>query len=375
MTTVNSVDVLASYIPVPSGDVECLPLQDGGVHLRARAYVRLTPEQWQLWQMVDGQRTLAEVATRFGSGRPGAYRVVVPFIQQMARLGFVSNYPDPAQLKALTTPLTWRSPARWWKAFTSLVHPRLSFPVPASLTQQLYDRFFRPLYRREVALLIVAVVLAAVARYLAEVPLAEIRFWQVFEGSMRLGPWEFPRLVLTYLMVFLIASLHELGHALSAVRYGRPIREAGVGLIAIIFLATYVRMKDTWLLPTRQRLVVLLSGGLFSGAVGGLLFWAGAFIGASDLGLYLRDLGMFTLAATVMNFYPFLFKSDGYYILEDVTGTPGLRTKAWRMALNAVRGKRAPVELDRRRRLLLAGFVCLQVLSYLLLVPVVRTLW
>jgi putative peptide zinc metalloprotease protein len=370
--TTNTVDALATYVPVPARDVECLPLQDGGVHLRARSYVRLTPRQWQLWQMVDGERTLAEVATRFGSGRPGAYRVVVPFIQQMARLGFVSNYPDPAALRRPAVQ-TWRSPARWWKVFTGVIHPRLSFPVPTDLTRQLYERVFRPVCRREVALLVVLGALAAVVRYLAQVPLAEVRFWQVFEGTMRLGRWEFPRLIPTYLMVFLIASLHELGHAVSAARYGRPIREAGVGLIAIIFLATYVRMKDTWLLPTRQRLVVLVSGGLFSAATGALLFWAGVLGGASEMSLYLRDLGMFTLAATVINFYPFLFKSDGYYILEDIAGQPGLRAKAWRTVVNALR--RRPVEADRRRRLWLAGFVCLQVLSYVLLVPVVRTLW
>jgi putative peptide zinc metalloprotease protein len=354
---------LISYIPVPNPHVESLPLDDGGAHLYSKKYIRLTARQWQLWQMIDGHTTVAELSNRLGVAHDSGLGAVGQFIHNLAVLGFIDNYPVPAGVQ--------KSPARkkrtaseWWQLISRVLHPRLSFPLPMRVTRWIYDTVFRHLFHKIVFVPVALIVITAIWHYLSTLSIQDFRFLQIFEGSFAVGNVQIPKLLITYIMIFVIASTHELGHAMAAMRFGRPIQQAGIALVALIFLASYVRMKDTWLLPRRQRIFVLLSGGIASGVFGALLIWTGFLGGDSPLGIYLQDLGMFSILATVINFYPCLFRTDGYFLLEDLLGIPGLKNKAWGALFQLIRKKKAPVLVVGRQRAFLFAFVMAQFLSY-----------
>lgn len=349
-----------TYTPIPVNDLEIMHFKDGSVHLCADKYIRLTPLQWALWQMIDGRTSLEELFFRLGND-PRKNVMVVQFVQQMARLGFVSNFPDETgQLE----PQDAGRFANFIKMLPRILHPRISFPIPASISVWLYNRLFRFLFNKPMLILVLATVIWAIVSYTRREAVHNLLFLGVFEGSLMLGGVAVPKLAMTYVMIFVIAAIHELGHAMAATRYGRPIREAGVGLIALIFLASFVRMKDTWLLPTRKRLTILLCGGIFSGALGSIMVFLGLAAGNAPLAMYIRDLGMFTISATIINFYPFLFRTDGYYIVEDLVNIPALRSKAWRQVAARVRGHHQIATAGRRSQYWLYAYVVLQVLSY-----------
>lgn len=133
-----------------------------------------------------------------------------------------------------------------------------------------------------------------------------------------------------------VKSLHELGHAVTAVRYGCTVPSMGVCFMVLVPML-YSDASDAWRLADRKKRLAIDAAGIvveLGIAAIATLLWSFLPDGPG------RSLA-FALATTswilsaMLNLNPFM-RFDGYYILCDLTGIDNLQPRAfalgvWRM--------------------------------------------
>ncbi len=138
------------------------------------------------------------------------------------------------------------------------------------------------------------------------------------------------------LSLIVVKSIHELGHAYMATRFGVRVPSMGVAFMVMApFL--YSDVSDAWRLPSRTQRLLIDSAGIISElmlAILALLLWVFLPDGAARSVAFVT--ATTSLVATLfLNLNPFM-RFDGYHILADMTGIPNLQTRAmaigrWRM--------------------------------------------
>lgn len=163
------------------------------------------------------------------------------------------------------------------------------------------------------------------------------RQWDVFKASFT------DTLTLSGLGGYLLAlaltkSLHELGHALTATRYGLRVAHMGVAFV-VMWPMLYTDTGESWRLHrSRQRLAIASAGVITELAIAGLatLGW-----NLAEDGSALKQ-ALFFLASTAwlisltLNISPFM-RFDGYFILSDALDMPNLHERAGGLAKVAMR--------------------------------------
>ncbi|MGC4026048.1 MAG: HlyD family efflux transporter periplasmic adaptor subunit [Mesorhizobium sp.] len=208
--------------------------------------------------------------------------------------------------------------------FMRIVHNYLFFKVPLVRPA----RFLRatwpivsPLFSR--TFLMLTVIVGLMGLYLVS------RQWEAFKGTF---PYVFTLegAIISLLSVGFIKSLHELGHAYVAHRYGCRVPTMGFAMMVLMPLL-YTDVSDAWRLKQRRQRLAIDSAGMlveFAVAAYALLVWS--FLPDGPL----RS-AVFVLAAVgwvlslVVNTNPFM-RFDGYYILADAVGIENLQPRAFR---------------------------------------------
>ena len=135
-------------------------------------------------------------------------------------------------------------------------------------------------------------------------------------------------------MVALVFSkaLHEVGHAVTATRFGVRVAHMGVAML-VMFPMLYTDTSESWKLTrASQRLAIASAGILMELAIAGLATLAWSL--APDGGF---KNAMFFLATTswlltlLVNASPFM-RFDGYFILTDILDFPNLHERSGAMA-------------------------------------------
>lgn len=133
--------------------------------------------------------------------------------------------------------------------------------------------------------------------------------------------------------LILVKTLHELGHALAARRFGCSIPEMGVQLF--FFLpCLYTNVSDSWLLPSKwQRMAVSAAGIYVELALASLalLLWWAAEPGALA-SICFSIMVVASVGTLVLNGNP-LMRYDGYYLLSDFVEVPNLEARSRRQLL------------------------------------------
>ncbi len=122
--------------------------------------------------------------------------------------------------------------------------------------------------------------------------------------------------------LFILLLIHELGHSLSAKKYGVNCKEIGIGLY-LIFPILYADLGESWRLKKEKRIIINLSGiylQLIIGVIIGLI----AFLMNSNA---LRVLFISNFTIALLNLNPF-FKLDGYWVVSDLLDTGNLSKAA-----------------------------------------------
>ena len=142
-------------------------------------------------------------------------------------------------------------------------------------------------------------------------------------------------IIIAVLSLFCLA-LHELGHMITAKKYGVNVPEIGIMLYFLIPCA-YTNISGINLLKSKgKRLVVLLSGTLVNIGLIGVCYLLMALSTSVTLGMYCVALIIVNLGTIFMNTM-ILIKFDGYYIIETILDEPKLREKAIGHLLSFVR--------------------------------------
>src|SRR3954452_3564747 len=147
---------------------------------------------------------------------------------------------------------------------------------------------------------------------------------------------------------FLVVSIHELAHGLTMASFGRRVERAGLKLIAI-FPYAFVDTSEAWFEPRRRRIAVSAAGPVSDFSVGAVFALCALVLPPGVIQDIFFNLAFAGYVGGFFNLNPFI-ERDGYHILVDVLGEPGLRRRGRaRIRRRGLRG-RAREQLARRLR-------------------------
>jgi putative peptide zinc metalloprotease protein len=290
-------------------------------NMRTGTYLRLTEPQVFLWNLMDGEHTVQDLAVAyFIQYKAMAIEGLLAFLGQLEARGFLAD--THVNLYSATAGTIRRGRIgprlyRIWQALTS-----------ATISIHGVDRFFGALYRyggflpftppAQVAILVVTI--AGLAAY---VYLALSGTFSVLTGG---GERASLGLLCLYLAQMVALFTHEASHALACKRYKREVRRAGF-LIYLGMPSFFVDTTDIWMEPRRPRLLVSWAGpysGFFLAGLASLLTFTVPDRFVAGL------LFQFASASALVSFFNLnpLLQLDGYYMLMDWLEMPLLRARA-----------------------------------------------
>lgn len=137
-------------------------------------------------------------------------------------------------------------------------------------------------------------------------------------------------LIELYVIMTLVAVLHEFSHALTCKHFGGRVDRIGI-MFYLAMLIFFADVSSTWGFPNKwKRIAVAAAGPLLNLVVMSICFWIWHFQQAlvpPEHSIWFLT-GFFCLYSTILNFIP-LIKMDGYYMLTDLTGISTLREKSF----------------------------------------------
>lgn len=125
--------------------------------------------------------------------------------------------------------------------------------------------------------------------------------------------------LLLLFLAFLIGLFHEFGHSSALYYFNEKPREIGIGLY-LIFPVFYSSITNAWSVTNKKNRLIINFGGIYFEIILitlGLLF----FLFTQEITLLF--LCALNLIVIIYNLNP-LFRTDGYWLLSDLTNTPNL---------------------------------------------------
>jgi putative peptide zinc metalloprotease protein len=314
----------------------------------------LSEQEMAILRHVDGTRSIADLLGLLNSAWPQrefTREDVEDFLAQLIQNQLVvrtSTGRIPAGTRT-TIPATAKAGFR----IGSLLRFQLRLIDPTPYLNRL-EPIIRRLFSRESGFALMVLVVVALA-------IVFLRFDQLAKNLP--GPWDFfgPDNLLLLLASFVIVkTLHELGHAFAARRFGAECHEAGVMLMMFTPLL-YTNVTDAWILDRRSRLMITAAGMLVELALASVatILWFAASPGIFKA-MLANVMVLCTVGTIVFNGNP-LLRFDGYFLLTDFAGLPNLSQRAshrlqqfWSFLLLG----RTEVRADREPPFVLAYGIC-----------------
>ena len=230
-----------------------------------------------------------------------------------------------------TRELVARYRANTQNRLTWLLHHYLFFRIPIFHPAELLQRakpWTNWIFSRFTALTVTALSLLGL--------ILTARQWDVFVSSFvdTLSPGG----LLAYMLALAVTkSLHELGHAVTATRYGLRVAHMGVAFL-VLWPMLYTDTGESWRLSdNRQRLRIASAGIITELALAGLATLAWHLTADGDLKQALLFLATTAWVMTLaLNMSPFM-RFDGYFILSDALDMPNLHERSFAIARAALR--------------------------------------
>lgn len=336
---------------------------------------RLTPEQWKLAHLFDGQRSYEEIAELFLAETAIQLGIedVRSFAEMMQDADFWYQSPHEKnialmqklrdrrkkQKKAKAGDMA-RIPIAQWDAdkLVDTAHRNLQF---------VYTPWFTAL-----TLVVFAFMVYIFVTQWSQIGADTLEYY-TFTDKSAADLAEF------WILFLIMAFFHESAHALTCKHYGGGVHSTGFHLIYLT-PAFFVDVTEAWVYANRfQRVVTMLAGiwtELMICAVATLVWW-GTPPGGSIHDLAYKVILITGVAVVLMNLNP-LIKLDGYYILSETLGLDEIKERSTALVSGWVQKNilRLPVEVAYVRPRLRWFFVPYAILSgiysYLLLYAVAR---
>ena len=280
-------------------------------NLRDGTFLRISDRDAQLLRLLDGSRSLADLVgeAELAFGQMGAVR--------LARL--LADLGERGMLAGVEASVTPDVPAPQRRMRRLLKTRERSIDGVGA--------FFGWIYRHGGWILFTRPALAAIAT----VALAGAGVWIALIVGRYGTPFVVADRLLLGGLVFLLGrgllvGLHELAHGLAMESIGRRVQRAGVKSI-FIFPYAFVDTSEVWFEPRRRRFAVSAAGPVSDFALAGIFSILCLRLEPGTIRDVSFQVAFAGYVAAFFNLNPFL-ERDGYHILADRLGVPGLRTRA-----------------------------------------------
>ena len=340
-------DLIVSRQESPAGP--CFVLKDP----HTRRFFRLREAEYSIARRLDGETPLEALAGRVAAelGTEVSAEALSPFVEQLRRSGLLEV---PGAPPARMRPRLFQGDLLWvrFKAFD-----------PDRLLERLASRlrfFFTPWF-----------VIGSAALILWALATVVVRRGEIASDLSRI--WSFDSLLLAWITVLTVTTLHEFAHGLTCKHFGGHVHEMGF-LLIYLQPAFYCNISDAWLFPQKsRRLWVTFAGAFFEMTLWALstLLWR-----LTEPGTWVSRAALVVMATSaikqVFNLNP-LIKLDGYYLLSDWLDVPNLRQRSFRYVgsrfQRLIGGMKGPLpELALREQRICLGYGLVAVVfSYWLL--------
>lgn len=207
--------------------------------------------------------------------------------------------------------------------FMWLVHNYLFVKIPLFAPQRLLQTllpYLAPLFSRW--FVIITTLCGVLGLHLAS------REWERFLATLP-ELFSLQASILFVVAIAMVKSLHELGHAAMAARFGCRVPSMGICFMVMVPML-YTDVSDAWKLSSRRQRVLIDSAGMMVElcvACFSVLAWVLLPEGPmKSLAAMLATTSL--LLSLGLNLNPFM-RFDGYYILSDLIGVENLQSRAF----------------------------------------------
>lgn len=137
--------------------------------------------------------------------------------------------------------------------------------------------------------------------------------------------------------IAIVKSLHELGHAMTAVRFGCRVPSMGICFMVMVPML-YTDVSDAWKLRSRrQRMLIDAAGMIVELCIACLALLAWVLLPEGPVKALAAMLATTSLLLSLgLNLSPFM-RFDGYYILSDLIGVENLQARSFALGRWKVR--------------------------------------
>jgi putative peptide zinc metalloprotease protein len=336
---------------------------------------RLTPEQWKLAHLFDGQRSYAEIAELFltETAIPLGEEDVRNFAEMMQDVDF---WYQSAQERNIALMQKLRDRRKKQKKAKSGDLARIV------VAQWDSDRLVDTAHRHLQFIYTPWFTTLTLAFFAFMAYIFFTRWSQI--GADTLEYYTFTHksaadLAEFWILFLIMAFFHESAHAVTCKHYGGGVHSTGFQLI-YLSPAFFVDVTEAWVYANRfQRVITMLAGIWTELMICSLatIVWWGTPPGGSNHDLAYKVVLIAGVAVVLMNLNP-LIKLDGYYILSETLGIDEIKETSTGLLSGWVQKNifRLPVEVPYvrpRRRWFFVPYAILSGLySYLLLYAVAR---
>ncbi|MEK7446554.1 MAG: hypothetical protein AABZ70_17035 [candidate division NC10 bacterium] len=302
-------------------------------------YIQLTEPEKFLWEQMDGQASLQEMATAYVL-RYGAFDfdIIPSLISKLRRAELLTMRPASRLREVLSRHR--RNPAV--RAAEAAFKALEKLTVTSRRAHTLFER----VYRYGAFLLFTPLMVAGLVLITGLGVRGAVLLWaDRSEVTAALAAHPIAAILLVKLFFWLTVISHQMVHALALVHYGRRVREFGFTMLHGFIPTFYADVTDIFMGTRRARLVAALAGPLVHLFLGAFYLWSASLLGPGLLKGFLAASAVLQLQSLFVSLYPFCFlEMDGYHVLVDLLGMPTLnhesvsfvRHSLWRRLVKGV---------------------------------------
>jgi len=302
-------------------------------------YIQLTEPEKFLWEQMDGQASLQEMATAYVL-RYGAFDfdIIPSLISKLRRAELLTMRPASRLREVLSRHR--RNPAV--RAAEAAFKALEKLTVTSRRAHNLFER----VYRYGAFLLFTPFMVAGLVLITGLGVRGAVLLWaDRSEVTAALAAHPIAAILLVKLFFWLTVISHQMVHALALVHYGRRVREFGFTMLHGFIPTFYADVTDIFMGTRRARLVAALAGPLVHLFLGAFYLWSASLLGPGLLKGFLAASAILQLQSLFVSLYPFCFlEMDGYHVLVDLLGMPTLnhesvsfvRHSLWRRLVKGV---------------------------------------
>jgi putative peptide zinc metalloprotease protein len=296
-------------------------------------FLLLTEPERFLWQQMDGQTSMQEIATAYVL-RYGAFDfdIIPALMRKLQRAQLLTLTPTSRLRQALAR--NRRRPV------VKAIETGLTALERINISSRNVQRVFAAGYRWGGFVLFTPAGVIACLLLTAAGLVAGVKLWHEGRDIVAgFGGQALQGLIVVKLLFFVTVAAHQIVHGLALIHYRRRVREFGFTFLHGFVPTFYVDVTDIFMTSRRARVITAISGAGVHLVLGSAWFLVALM---APLGSFTQAFaaasGIIQWQAFVIALYPFCFiEMDGYHVLVDLLGMPTLKQEAMSWAGSLVR--------------------------------------